>query len=212
LKDMNYLSPAEFEAYGLETATPVAWVTAASALLDAHCRRETLGVKQYRERLGLSSGRNRVRLTYLPLAAVAPATTPIVSARGRYAPARRGEGVGEMDWAADVAQAFGLPGLWTELDASAVDYSAETGELVLPTNPLGWGFGEVEITYTAGLENIPDAVKCACAQMVRNALATPALNVRAGNLERMHLEYFADTLVDETVRTMLAPYVAQKVG
>jgi hypothetical protein len=30
--------------------------------------------------------------------------------------------------------------------------------------------------------------------------------------DSMHLEYFADTLVDSTVQTMLAPYVAQKVG
>jgi hypothetical protein len=47
---------------------------------------------------------------------------------------------------------------------------------------------------------------------VRNAQATPALNVRAGNLDRMHLEYFADTLIDQNVRALLAPYVAQKVG
>jgi len=28
----------------------------------------------------------------------------------------------------------------------------------------------------------------------------------------MHLEYFADTLLDSSVQAMLAPYVAQKVG
>jgi hypothetical protein len=31
-------------------------------------------------------------------------------------------------------------------------------------------------------------------------------------LNSMHLEYFADALVDASVRAMLAPYVAQKVG
>jgi len=31
-------------------------------------------------------------------------------------------------------------------------------------------------------------------------------------LDRMYLEYFSDTLVDQTVRSLLAPYVAQKVG
>jgi hypothetical protein len=208
---MTYLSPAEFENYGLEATTAVGWVAAASALINAHCRRETLAVTQYRERLGLSSGRNTVRLSYLPLAAVAPATTPIVSARARYAVPRRGEGVGQGDWTTEVAQAFGLPGMWTELDAGAIDCAAETGELTWPGCPLGWGFSEVEMVYTAGLDNIPEGVKCACAQIVRNALATPALNVRAGNLERMHLEYFSDTLLDQTVRALLAPYVAQKV-
>lgn len=208
---MNYLSAGEFEKYGLEATTAEGWVTAASALINAHCRRDTLAVAQYRERLGLSSGRNTVRLSYLPLAAVAPASTPIVSARARYAVMRRGEGVAPGDWAAEVAQAFGLPGMWTQLDAGAIECATGTGELTLPASPLGWGFSEVEIVYTAGLENVPEGVKCACAQIVRNALATPALNVRAGNLERMHLEYFSDTLIDQTVRALLAPYVAQKV-
>ena len=82
----------------------------------------------------------------------------------------------------------------------------------MPSNPLGFGYNEVEITYTAGLPAIPDAVKFACAQIVRNAQATPALNVRSGSLERMQLEYFADTLLDPTVCASLAPYVAQKMG
>src|SRR5438094_4512374 len=88
---MNYLSPSEYETYGLEATTPAAWVLAASTVIDAHCRRVTLGVAQYEERLRIAAGRNTVRVTYVPLAAVAPATTPIVSARGRYAIPRRGE-------------------------------------------------------------------------------------------------------------------------
>ena len=55
-------------------------------------------------------------------------------------------------------------------------------------------------------------MKFACAQIVRNAQATPALNVRSGKLNSMQLDYFSDSLVDQTVRTLLAPYVAQKVG
>jgi hypothetical protein len=84
--------------------------------------------------------------------------------------------------------------------------------LTLPVNAVGLGFSELEVVYTAGLDPLPDAVKVACAQIVRNAQATPALNVRAGNLDRMHLDYFSDSLVDQTVRSLLAPYVAQKVG
>jgi hypothetical protein len=208
---MNYLTASEYEAYGLEAATPAAWVTAASAVIDAHCRRATLGVAQYQERVRPAEGRNTVRLSYLPLTAVAPAPTPIVAARGRYTVPRRGEG---PDWAlvVDVAQAFALPGTWADLDAASIDFSRESGELTLPTNVLGLCFGEVEITYNAGLETISDAVKVACAQIVRNAQATPALNVRAGNLDRMHLEYFSDSLLDQTVRTLLAPYLTQKVG
>jgi hypothetical protein len=87
-----------------------------------------------------------------------------------------------------------------------------TGELSFPPNVLGFVFNEVEVSYTAGLATIPGAVKAACAQIVRNGLATPALTVKSGTLDRMHLEYFANTLVDSDVMTMLAPYVAQKVA
>lgn len=208
---MTYLVPAEYEAYGLEATTPAAFVAAASALIDAHCRRTTLGVSQYEERLRVSPDNNTVRVTYLPLAVIAPATTPIVSARGRYTIPRRGEWPFD-DLRLDVALMFGLPGIWTNLDPAAIDFYPPTGELTLPLNIVGLWFSEVDIVYDAGLSVIPDPVKFACAQIVRNAQATPALNVRTGRVDRMRMDYFADTLVDQTVKAMLAPYVAQKVG
>ncbi len=208
---MNYLSPSEYETYGLEATTPAAWVLAASTVIDAHCRRVTLGVAQYEERLRIAAGRNTVRVTYVPLAAVAPATTPIVSARGRYAIPRRGEWPFD-DISSDIALMFGLPGTWNAVDPAGIDVYADSGELTLPVNAVGLGYSEIELAYTAGLAAIPDTVKVACAQVVRNAQSTPALNVKSGRIDRMHLDYFADTLVDQTVRSLLAPYVAQKVG
>lgn len=208
---MNYLDPSEYVAYGLEATTAPAWVTAASSLVDAHCRRETLEIAQYTERLRMAAGRNAVRVTYLPLVAVAPATSPIVSARARYAMPRRGEVPGE-DMAWEAAAAFGVPGSWTDLNTADMDVFLETGEINLPLNVLGWGYSELEIVYTAGVDPVPEAVKVACAQLVKNAQATPALNVKRGSLDKMHLEYFADALLDASVRALLAPYVAQKVG
>jgi hypothetical protein len=208
---MNYLDPTEYVAYGLDATTPAAIVAAASSMIDAHCRRATLGVFQYEERLRLPPDRNTVRLTYLPLTIVAPATTPIVSAQGRYCIPRRGEWPFD-DLRLDIALMFGLPGVWTVINASAIDYFADTGELTLPLNIVGLWFSEVDIVYTAGFSVIPDPAKFACAQIVRNAQATPALNVKAEQMDRMHLAYFADTLIDQTVTSMLAPYVAQKVG
>lgn len=208
---MNYLLPSEYETYGLAAATPATWITAASALMDAYCRRATLGAAQYEERLRISAGRNTVRLTYVPLVAVTPATTPIVSAKGRYAIPRRGEWPFD-DLSSEVALTFGLPGSWTDINPNWIDCYLETGELTLPVNAVGLGFSEIDVVYTAGLELLPDAIKVACAQIVRNAQATPALNVRAETLDQMHLEYFADSVVDLSVRSLLAPYVAQKVG
>jgi hypothetical protein len=208
---MNYLTPAEYETFGLEATTPVAWVTAASALIDAHCRRKTLAVAQYEERLRITAGRNTVRVTYIPLATLAPAETPIVSARGRYAMPRRGEWPFD-ELGSDIAVMFGLPGTWTEIDPARIEYRVETGELTLPVNSVGLGYTETEVVYTAGLSAMPEGVKVACAQVVRNAQATPALNVRAESIDRMRLEYFSDSLLDRTVRALLAPYVSQKVG
>ena len=209
---MNYLQPSEYELYGLESTTGLAWVTAASAVIDAHCRRVTLAVNQYIERLRTDNGQRPVRLTYLPLNPVAPATTPLVSARARYATPRRGE----LDYEAilwDAALAFGIPGAWVNLDVTNIDVFPDTGEVTLPVSIMGWTFTEIEIVYTAGLDPFPDVVKVACAQLVKNAQATPALNVKKNVLpDKMQMMYFSDSLVDETVQSLLAPYVAQKVG
>ncbi len=209
---MNYLDPTEYENYGIEASTPASWVAAASSMIDAHCRRPTLAASQYTERLRLTPGRNTVQLAYLPLATLQGQTSPLVSARGRYATPRRGDDLTPWEMTLEVATAFALPGTWINIDVTQMDYFADTGEVSWLGNPLGLHFQEMEITYNAGFATIPDPVKFACAQIVRNAQATPALNVRANTLNSMHLEYFADTLVDQSVQTMLAPYVAQKVG
>ena len=208
---MNYLAAEEYEDYGIDATTPASWVGAASSLIDAHCRRPTLGTTQYVERKRLTPGRNSTQLTYLPLAPPGVGL-PVASARGRYATPRRGDDLTTWDMAQEVAAAFSLPGTWIDIDVTRMDCYAETGEVSWLGNPLGLQFQEIEITYSAGFDTIPDPVKFACAQIVRNAQATPALNVKANTLNSMHLEYFADTLVDSTVQTMLAPYVAQKVG
>ncbi len=206
---MNYLDTTEYLTYGLDAATDPSWVTAASAIIDAHCRRVTLGVNQYEERLKMPADLNTVRLSYLPLVTVAPATTPIVTLEGRYGIPRRGE------WplpeiSLEFALVFGLPGSWATIDPTTVDIWAESGELTFPVNALGLSFNEVDVVYNAGLVTIPAGVKVACAQIVKNAQATPALNVKSGQMDRMRLDYFGDTLLDETVRSLLAPYVAQK--
>ena len=208
---MNYLTPSEYEGHGLEATTPAAWVAAACTLIDAHCRRTSLAVSQYTERLRVTAGRNTAQLSYLPLVPVAPAVSPIISARGRYAMPRRGESYFD-DLSLNLATAFSLPGTWTNIDPSGIDLYAATGELTFPVNPVGLLFSELEVVYTAGFDVLPEAVKSACAQIVRNAQATPALNVRSGHVDRIHLDYFSDTLMDQTVRALLAPYVAQKVG
>jgi len=206
---MAYLLPADYANYGLPAGTTPDWVTAATALINAYCRRPDLNVIQYQERLRVVSGSQTVLLTYLPLAALAPATSPLVAIEGRYGRPRRGEMVAVP--LVEAALAFSLPGEWTAIDPTTVDFASDTGELTLPWNLLGLPYNEVMVTYTAGLETIGDDVKSACAQIVRNAQAQPALNVSQSKMDTMQMRYFSSLLIDETVATLLKPYVASRL-
>jgi hypothetical protein len=200
---MNYLVPSDYESYGLDTATPTAWVNAASALIDAHCRRPTLAVASFVERSRLPRASATVRLSHLPV-------VEVTSARARYAPSK--DAFGSEGLAFDVAMAFALPGTWSDLSVSVLDCCSDTGEVTVGMNPLGLAYNEVEITYMAGMETIPEAVKVACAHMVRTIQATPALSVRSQSLDQMRIEYFSESLLDEHVKILLAPFVSRKVG
>ena len=207
---MAYLQPAEYQNYGLPAATSADWVTAATALINSFCRRPDLNVVQYTERLRLTGGSQTVRLTYLPLTAAAGVVSPIVSLEGRYGKPRRGEmaegPLFEMVWA------FSLPGQWTAIDPGGVDWDGNSGELTLPWNLVGLPFNEVMVTYNAGLAVIGDDVKTACAQIVRNAQSTPALNASRTKIDTMQMQYFSSSLLDETVQAWLRPYVANRLG
>jgi hypothetical protein len=112
----------------------------------------------------------------------------------------------------EVLWAFSLPGTWTAVDPTTVDFDPNTGELTFPLNLLGLPYNEVEVTYTAGLATLPDAVKCACAQIVKNAQATPGLNVKSSKMDTLQLQYFGGALVDATVQNLLAPWISTRMG
>ena len=207
---MPYLAPSDYPNYGLPTATTADWITAATALINSYCRRPDLNVIQYTERLRITAGSQTVRLSYLPLAPLAPATSPLVSVEGRYARPRRGEILDEPMF--EIVWAFSLPGQWTSIDPTTVDFDPSTGELSLPWNVLGLPYNEVMVVYTAGLAVIGDDVKTACAQIVRNAQSTPALNASKARIDTMQMQYFSSSLVDETVQAWLRPYVANRLG
>ena len=207
---MAYLQPADYTNYGLPAGTTADWVTAATALINSYCRRPDLNVIQYTERLRITAGSQTVRLTYLPLSPLGTATSPLVSVEGRYAKPRRGQIVDESLF--EISWAFSLPGQWIGIDPASVDYDSATGELTLPWNLLGLPYNEVAVTYTAGLATIGDDIKSACAQIVRNAQATPALNASRTRIDTMWMQYFSSSLVDETVQAWLRPYVANRLG
>ena len=206
---MGYLLPTEYESFGLAPDTTDDWITVASSLIETYCRRASLNVTQYTERLRFTAGTQTTLLTYLPLVAVAPATTPLISVQARYARGRRGEYQGLVQ--EEIWWAFSLPGSWATLDPTIVDW-VEDGNLTFPWNVMGLPYNEVSVTYTAGLSTIPDAVKSACALIVKNAQASPGMNVKSSKIDTMQVQYFSDSMVDSTVKTLLRPWVANRMG
>ena len=207
---MGYLLPTEYVQYGLTAETTDDWVTMASTLMEAYCRRPSLLVTQYVERMRLTSGAQTVRLSYRPLAASVGAPSALVEIRVRFGKKRRGEL--PDPFREEIARAFSVPGSWSSLDVTTVDVNETTAELTFPTNFLGLDYNEVEVTYTSGLATIPDAVKVACVQIVKNAQATPAMNVKSSKMDTMQMQYFSGSLIDPQVQLLLRPYVAERLG
>jgi hypothetical protein len=208
---MGYLTPADYEAYGLAEETAAHLVSTASALMEAYCRRPTLLAAQYTERVRLIAGSQTFRLSFGPLLPGA-----LLSGRVRYARPRRGEDIGlradrNGSFVQEIATAFGLPGTWATLDVTTVDLYPETREVTLPANFLGVGYHEVELTYTAGLTAVTPHVQAACAQIVKNAQAIPALNVKSSKLDTMQMQYFSGDLIDDGVAAMLRPLRAERL-
>ena len=205
---MNYLLPPDYAAYGLAAETADELCTMASALMEAHCRRPSLFAQQYVERVRLPEHTQTARLSYGPLFDGA-----ITAVRVRYASPRRGEDGAFADgFQAAVAQAFGLPGTWSPLDVTTIDVYEQAREIGFAQSVLGLRYNEAEVTYTAGFVDVPTQVKAACAQIVKNAQTTPGLNVKTSKLDTMQMQYFSDSLLDDGVRAMLKPYVAEKLG
>src|SRR5665213_835076 len=115
-------------------------------------------------------------------------------------------------WGDAAAAIFCAPGTWTTIDVATLDVDAVLGEVRLPWNVLGVPYGEVEVTYTGGLAEATAAVKVACSQIVKNAQATPGLNVKSSRVDTLQMEYFSDALIDSQVRALLRPYLAERLG
>ena len=201
---MQYLDASDYVPFGLNEETGDDLVTAASVLIDGFCRRPSLGVSQYTERLRFGR-RNGVQLSHAPLVSADGIASPLVAVRAR-ASVR-----GTCGMLLNDACAFLTNGEWVSIDVTTIDIAAD-GVLQFTPNLLGAKYTEAEVTYTAGFSVVPVPVKVACAQIVRNAEATPALNVRRQSIDSMQMEYFGNTLLDADVQRLLVPYQSQRRG
>ena len=198
---MAYLDPSEYVSYGLSADTPDAAVAAASAILEAHCKRGSLLVASYTERLRVNRTWGTAQLTYGPFGQLTAVQARCAADRDHRCEAMF-----------PYARVFGVAGQWVPLDPASVTVDAASGELQLPVNLMGLRYSEVEVTYTAGLTTVPEAVKVACAQVVKNAQAIPGLNVKSSKLDTLQTEYFSDSLLDSQVVSLLRPFVAERLG
>ncbi len=208
---MNHLDPSEYLAYGLAADTQDSLVASASAMIDAFCRRPSLGITQYIERLRVARDGRTVRLSNTPLAAAAGTASAITAARVRLRRLRDDAGFGSLTPLQQAAGIFGLCGTWSTVDpAQLAAYG--NGEVEFPVGFFTVPFDEAEVTYTAGFAALPTVVKYACAQIVKNALATPALNVKRQRVDAMEMDYFKASLLDDEVQRMLRPYLSVRLG
>jgi hypothetical protein len=203
---MQYLSATEYVAYGLGADTADQLVVAASAMIDAYCKRPSLGETQYVERVRFARGNRTAQMSNLPLVAAGGAASALVSVRTRM----RRCCVDPFHPLAEEALLFATPA-WVNVDVSTVEVTPD-GVLCFTPSLLGVPFDEAEVTYTAGYTDVPPQVKVACAQIVRNAQATPALTVKQQSMSGMQMEYFSGTLMDADVQRLLTPYVSERVG
>ncbi len=203
---MQYLDPSEYVSFGLTAETSDDLVTAASAMIDSFCQRPSLGVTQYVERLRCGRGK-AVQLSNTPLAIASGNTSPLIGVRVRF----RAGCADQYAPLAFEAAVFAAGNQWMVQDPATIDVAPD-GSLLFAPNTLGYAIAEAEVTYTAGFADIPVPVKVACAQIVRNAQATPALNVRRQSIDSMQMEYFSGSLLDADVQRLLKPYVSERVG
>jgi hypothetical protein len=203
---MGYLLPADYVAYGLTAETADAWVTTASAMIEAYCRRPSLMSASYTERMRIPMRAQTVRVSYGPLISVN-------AVRAQYSrPGNGDDFYGDFAYQTGFAVAFALPGQWVDVDPTTLYVSLPTGEFRFPWNVMGMRYTEAEVTYTGGLTTVPTAVQVACAQIVRNAQATPGLNVKSSKMDTLQTQYFSDSLIDSQVKALLRPYVAERLG
>jgi hypothetical protein len=206
---MQYLDASEYVPFGLSDETGDDLVTAASALIDSFCRRPSLGITQYVERLRFAR-HHSVQLSNTPLASADGIASPLVLVRARTCMRRRFDD-NLFPFMNEDALAFLTSDQWIAIDVSTIDIATD-GVLHFLPNFLGAAYRETEVTYTAGFTTVPTPVQVACAQIVRNAQAMPALNVRRQTMDSMQMEYFGNTLLDADVQRLLLPYQSQRMG
>lgn len=159
------------------------------------------------EEKSLPSERATTRLCQWPV-------VQLLSGVGRYSYGRRNQQ--EQGYYYDLnllstMAAFGGPPAWTSFTIPASSLNPDTGDLWVPAGVLLSYYTEVKIRYVAGWSatGLPPQIKIACAEIVRALQAAPmGPQIRRFGAGKLTTERFADTVMDDNIRSMLRPYMA----
>ncbi|WP_391573864.1 hypothetical protein [Cohnella sp.] len=155
----------------------------ASAIIDAHCRRE-IGAKSYTERIPLTE-LQRGHLSYSPV-------IDVTEVKGRP---RNGI----------MGGFFGPPG-FEDVDISNLDVDPETGSVWCGGSPFGIPYAELAVTYTSGWDSIPKQVKVACGLIVGKITGNPDSNVKSKKDFDFSIEYFGSGMITPEIADLLSAY------
>lgn len=140
----------------------------------------------------------------------------VVSGLGRYSYGRRSQQVegnySEFNLLA-ILQQFGGPPAWVPFDVLQLGVNPMTGELWIPAGLLLAYYSDARIWYVAGWSqaNLPQEIKVACANIIRNYIQTQGTPIQSGLFRRVaagntSIERVADAALDDETRSLLLPF------
>lgn len=163
-----------------------------------------------REQITMPPKRSVTRLGSWPL-------VRLLSGLGSYRYGRRSEqqaGLYADQSVLSLMQTFGGPPEWIAWNVNGADYSLVSNELWVPSGIFLAYYSDIRVFYLAGYNqaNIPPCIKQATAGVITANLATQDMagNVKVAKAGEQQLQRFSATVLDDDLRSMLAPYRARR--
>lgn len=159
------------------------------------------------EELSMPSQRSIARLSEWPIA-------QLQSGIGRYGYGRRLDQTLGYFYDANLISslsAFGGPPPWTPFSLPASSLNSSTGDMWVPAGTLLAYYTDIKVRYIGGWSQIglPPAIKTATAAIVDALSAAPmGPQIRRFNAGKTQIERFAATVLDDDIKSMLRPYMA----
>ncbi|MDE1971400.1 MAG: hypothetical protein KGI50_07545, partial [Patescibacteria group bacterium] len=138
--------------------------------------------------------------------------SPFITISGRYGYGRRGQQqvYPDLNYGANILQIasyFGGPPNFTPIAVTNTDFNPINGEFWVPAGLYLSSYTEIQMTYNSGFppNQLPPAVKQACALLVQNYLSRPASNLTSFGVGSVHHTFSLD-LIDVSIQHLIDPF------